>query len=93
MLAMNRAPITYPVPAGDWRVLWNEPVRAVEKGDICSLCWQSHGEHDEYWKRRGIDTKNTTTKFINGGGNDVLPDGAWRAFRSLDGPKPIVMGP
>ena len=37
MLAMDLAPITYQDPAGDWRVLWNEHIRRVEKGDIWGL--------------------------------------------------------
>ncbi len=94
MLAMDLAPVMSQDPGGDWRVLWKEHITRLEKGDLWSLRWQSHVEYDDYWKRRAVDCSQIDTPtFIIGGWNDIFPDGAYRAFASLAGPKRIVIGP
>ena len=94
MLCMDLAPITYQDPDGDWRRLWDGHIQRVENGDIWSLGWQSHVEYDEHWRQRTTDCSAITAPtFIIGGWNDVFPDGAYRTFGALAGPRRLVVGP
>jgi putative CocE/NonD family hydrolase len=94
MVCMDLAPTTYQDPDGAWRELWEGHIQRLENGDLWSLGWQSHAEYDDHWRRRTTDCSAITVPtFIIGGWNDVFPDGAFRTFGALAGPKRIVIGP
>lgn len=94
MLALDLAAPGFQDEDGRWVRVWRERLERLERGDLWHLDWQRHGEYDEYWQTKAIQTENIQVPaFIIGGWRDIFPQAMADVYRRVAGPKKLLMGP
>ncbi len=94
MLALELTPPSLQDPEGGWLDAWRQRLERLDDGDISSLVWPSHRDHDEYWRSRIIPVEDIEVPaFFVSGWRDLLCEGMMNAYGRCRSTKQLLVGP